>query len=95
MLNVARQVRPKLYVVADLVTNSDEEENYFVNRLRINSVIKGELYAQVYDVVFISTIYVLASYVYTRWMYSVRVCVYLCIIVLLRSPSDHLFFNFR
>ena len=51
MLNVARQVRPKLYVVADLVTNSDEEENYFVNRLRINSVIKGELYAQVYNVV--------------------------------------------
>ena len=45
LLNVARQVRPKLYVVANLVTESEEKENYFVNRLRINSVIKGELYA--------------------------------------------------
>lgn len=45
LLDVARQVNPNLYVVADLVTKSDKTENYFVNRLKINSVIKGELNA--------------------------------------------------
>ena len=72
MLNVARQVRPKLYVVADLVTNSDEEENYFVNRLRINSVIKGELYM-------LNSMMLFSYQLLSTYMYSARVCVYICI----------------
>lgn len=41
LLNVARQVRPDLYVVAELYTSSQKEEDYFVSHLGINSLIKS------------------------------------------------------
>ena len=64
LLNVARQVRPELYVVANLVTNSEEKENCFINRLRINSVIKGELHAYLCPYDFVMSTKVVYIYMY-------------------------------
>ena len=41
LLDAAREVNPNLYLVAELSTVSEEKDNFYINRLGINSVVRG------------------------------------------------------
>ena len=48
LLDAAREVNPNLYLVAELFTATEERDNYYVNRLGINSLVRGTATARSY-----------------------------------------------
>lgn len=54
LLDAAREVNPNLYLVAELFTATEERDNYYVNRLGINSLVRGSIQSECHVIVTIA-----------------------------------------